>query len=132
MEAVGNEFREKKINIKPSDIDRVVKKKKPILRRASKTVLRNLFDDIKVMLSLIKDWSMGDYPYAPWWTIAAIGVALTWLANPADMIPDMIPLIGLVDDLTVLSMVLAMCEQDIKDYVNWVKEVEIEEANREE
>lgn len=108
--------------VTPADTQKALKSKKKISKRASKGLLKNMVEDVKILICLLHDWAKGEYPYAPWWTVSAITTALLWIANPYDALPDVLPLIGLLDDLTVLTMVLAMCEQDIKDYCMWKKE----------
>lgn len=40
-------------------------------------------------------------------TIIILGAALLYLVSPLDGIPDVVPIVGLLDDLGILSMVLA-------------------------
>ena len=45
--------------------------------------------------------------------------ALLYLKSSIDLIPDFIPVIGLVDDKAVIASVMWWLESDLQDYVNW-------------
>ena len=39
--------------------------------------------------------------------------------SPIDLIPDVIPVVGLVDDAAVIAICLLMIEQELHDYSEW-------------
>ena len=78
--------------------------------------------DLKILFSVVQDYVKGDYREIPWLTIAAIVFALLYVLSPIDLIPDFIPVIGLVDDALVIAACLAMVEQDLNKYVEWKKQ----------
>jgi uncharacterized membrane protein YkvA (DUF1232 family) len=71
------------------------------------------------MFLMIKDYRKGIYTKIPWFSIAAITTALLYVFMPFDLIPDFIPGLGLVDDLTVLSFVSGWVETDLNNYLDW-------------
>ncbi len=73
----------------------------------------------KIMLSMLKDIKSGEYDETPWFTIATIVLALLYLVNPLDMIPDFIPGIGYIDDVAVFSVSIAWIETDLHKYLDW-------------
>lgn len=73
----------------------------------------------KIMLSMMKDIKNGDYEETPWFTIATVSVALLYLINPADIIPDFIPGLGYIDDVAVFSVSIAWIESDLHKYLDW-------------
>jgi uncharacterized membrane protein YkvA (DUF1232 family) len=46
------------------------------------------------------------HPDAPVWLKPATAMLLLYLVSPLDLIPDALPIIGLVDDLVLLPMVV--------------------------
>ena len=76
-------------------------------------------EDILFLCSMIKDYSSGIYKSAPISTIISILAAIIYLVSPADLIPDYIPVIGLVDDMTVLKMVIDATSKDVTRYKEW-------------
>ena len=83
--------------------------------------LGKFISDLKILFSVVQDYVKGDYREIPWLTIAAIVFALLYVLSPIDLIPDFIPVIGLVDDALVIAACLAMVEQDLNKYVEWKK-----------
>ena len=43
-------------------------------------------------------------------------VALTYVISPIDIIPDFLPLIGVVDDLGLVALVLSMLSGEVRAY----------------
>jgi uncharacterized membrane protein YkvA (DUF1232 family) len=70
----------------------------------------------KLLFALLKDWWDGKYPEIPWASIALITFAIIYFLNPVDLIPDVIPVIGYIDDATVLALVWQAIEHDLKIY----------------
>ncbi|NJL72636.1 MAG: DUF1232 domain-containing protein [Candidatus Competibacteraceae bacterium] len=68
---------------------------------------------------MVKDYWNKEYREVPWFTIAAIVAALIYVLSPIDLIPDVIPVIGLVDDAMVIAVCLRLCEQDLHKWQQW-------------
>jgi len=52
-------------------------------------------------------------------TIAAIIGSLLYIFSPIDLIPDLIPVAGLLDDAAVLGLCLNGISADLKNYSAW-------------
>jgi uncharacterized membrane protein YkvA (DUF1232 family) len=89
-----------------------MEKKLAKLKGAVPTLARN----IKLSFSMVKDYWKGDYREIPFWSVASVAAALGYFIAPADMVPDFIPIVGYLDDATVLAAVMAGLRQDIKAY----------------
>ena len=81
--------------------------------------LGRFVEDFKLLVSFLKDYWSGKYRQVPFWTIAAIVVALLYVLNPMDLIPDFIPGVGMLDDAMVIAACLAMIEKDLQEYKDW-------------
>jgi len=81
--------------------------------------LGRFIKDAMIMISLVKDYFNGSYREIPWWTIAAVVTALLYALNPVDLIPDFIPVVGLLDDAAVVGVCLLAIEQDLEKYKEW-------------
>jgi len=81
--------------------------------------LYNLKDQIRLLISLVKDWIHGDYRQIPKSSIISIVAGLLYLIAPADLFPDMIPLTGLVDDAAVMTYILSTLSNDLEQYRIW-------------
>jgi uncharacterized membrane protein YkvA (DUF1232 family) len=51
--------------------------------------------------------------------IASIVFTLIYVLNPFDLVPDMLPLIGQLDDVAVMGACLMLVEQDLHKYKDW-------------
>ena len=51
--------------------------------------------------------------------IAGIVFAFIYLLSPLDVIPDVIPVLGFTDDVSVFGLVLAGFAKEIQDYKEW-------------
>ncbi len=51
-------------------------------------------------------WFALQHPQAPWWLKwAAVGLAL-YVISPVDLLPDVLPLIGWVDDIVLVPLLM--------------------------
>ena len=61
----------------------------------------------------------GKYKQLPWRTALSITAFTLYLVSPLDVIPDFIPMLGLLDDLFLLGWMLKLIEKDIEIFRNW-------------
>jgi uncharacterized membrane protein YkvA (DUF1232 family) len=106
--------------VTPKDIEIVAEKSEEIDKRFnSKGPLKRFIEDGKVLSALIKDWRAGKYRQALYGTIAAAAFALLYVLNPFDIVPDVLPFIGALDDAAVLGACLMLVERDLRQYRGW-------------
>lgn len=108
------------------DIDKVVVKSEDIEEKfRARGPLKRFIEDYRVLKELIKDYRGGRYRQALYGTIAAAAFALLYVFNPFDIIPDVLPFVGVVDDASVITACLMLLERDLKKYRNWkVRQIE--------
>ena len=103
-----------------TDIEEIGQKTDDIRLRLTKSgPLGRLIEDLKLLLSLVKDYRSKKYRNVPYWTIAAAVFALLYVINPADMIPDALPFVGQVDDAAVVTLCLYLIRQELHRYREW-------------
>jgi uncharacterized membrane protein YkvA (DUF1232 family) len=121
LEKSGEEYvKEGAEKVTPQDIESVVDKSEEIKRKFSaRGPLKRFVEDGKVLTALIKDWRAGSYRQALYGTIAAVAFALLYVFNPFDLVPDVLPLLGAVDDATVIGACLMLIERDLNKYRSW-------------
>ena len=81
--------------------------------------IAEVFNDLKLLLSLVKDYISGDYRDIPYGSIIAAVAGILYFLSPIDFIPDFIPVIGLVDDVFVIGLVLKQIHSDLLKYEAW-------------
>lgn len=79
----------------------------------------DLFTKIILLIGIMNDYIGGDYREVPWGSMVMIVVAVIYFVSPIDLIPDFIPGVGYVDDLTVVAFVLRQISSDVEKYKQW-------------
>ena len=74
---------------------------------------------IPAFLSLLKCYITKQYDKVPTGTIIAVVSALLYFLVPSDLLPDFIPLVGYVDDASVISVCMSLVGRDIKKFIKW-------------
>lgn len=103
----------------PGDLRKVTGQQRSIFEKLNSGVFSTIVEDVQALFLMVKDYANGTYREVPWSTIVAAGAGLLYLVCPIDLIPDFIPVIGLVDDLAVLTFVLKSVHTDLQDYLQW-------------
>lgn len=81
--------------------------------------LKAVFEQAKIMLAMVKDYWNGSYREVPYWAISAVALALLYVLNPVDVIPDMLLGIGYLDDATVVAFCLKLVQKELEKYQEW-------------
>jgi uncharacterized membrane protein YkvA (DUF1232 family) len=81
--------------------------------------LKRFIEDGRVLTALVRDWRAGNYRQALYGTIAAVVFGLIYVFNPFDLVPDILPFVGALDDATVIGALLMLVERDLKKYRSW-------------
>jgi uncharacterized membrane protein YkvA (DUF1232 family) len=106
--------------VTPTDIQTVAERSEEINKKfSSRGPLRRFIEDGKVLTALVRDWRAGKYRQALYGTIAAVVFGLIYVFNPLDLVPDVLPILGAVDDATVIGTLLLLVERDLKKYRSW-------------
>ena len=119
-EAVERALREGLRKIKRSDLGRVVQRSRTF-KRLIRGPLADIASDVTVLFDMVKDYADGSYREVPQKSIFAAAAALLYILNPLDLIPDLVPALGLVDDAAVLTMVVKAIQSDVHAYRSWAK-----------
>jgi uncharacterized membrane protein YkvA (DUF1232 family) len=102
------------------DVELVVSKSEEIQKKFSaKGPLARFIVDGKLLISLVKDYWARSYRQIPYGILSSAVFTLVYVFNPFDIVPDMLPVIGQVDDVAVLSACLLLIEQDLNKYRDW-------------
>jgi uncharacterized membrane protein YkvA (DUF1232 family) len=72
-----------------------------------------------LMGRLVTAYARGRYTAISFRALLAIVAALLYFVNPFDLVPDALLGIGFADDLTVLTWVFGLWEQELKAFEHW-------------
>ena len=112
-------------NTSPTEknLEKVIMRSEAIKEKiSSRGPLSRFIEDGKLLISLVKDFRSGLYRQIPYGTIAAVAFVLLYVFNPLDLLPDVLPFIGVLDDATIVGACLVAIEQDLHKYRNWKQE----------
>jgi len=74
---------------------------------------------LQTMLRLVRAHHRGEYDRVPDNALLWIVAALSYLIDPFDLIPDATPVLGFVDDATVVEFVTDKTRQTLDDFMTW-------------
>jgi len=107
-------------SINAEDVKKVMDNAEEIKETVIKSPpLQRFFKDVKLLISMVKDYWSGVYRPIPWWVITVIVFALLYVIKPKVRIPDYIPIIGMFDDALVIAICLILIEKDLLKYKEW-------------
>lgn len=109
-------------------------KLKELLKAVTKKVKENkdlmeIWDDIKLLTELIRDWKRGEYKNLSKNNVILIIIGLIYLVNPFDIIPDFL-FGGFLDDLAVIAFVIKKVSEELEAYKKW-RGIRMEEEKEE-
>ncbi len=91
--------------------------------------LRNLKDDNEGIMDLknkvntinrmIHAYISGDYRKIPWKSLTLLTAGIIYFVMPLDIVPDFIPVIGFLDDLSVLLWIFHSLKKDVAAFEEW-------------
>ncbi len=87
-----------------------------------KKYLKDFWDDLISLIQLIKAYLNKEYTRVPWKTIVFALAAIVYFLNPFDVIPDLIPTVGFLDDATVIAFVLNAIKEDLQNFKQYQRQ----------
>ncbi|HET8940070.1 MAG TPA: YkvA family protein [Polyangiales bacterium] len=81
--------------------------------------LKKVVNQVKLLYELIRSYIDGSYREVPWMSIATAVAAVVYFLAPIDLIPDVIPGIGYIDDIFVIRFALNALGSDLKTFCEW-------------
>lgn len=79
-------------------------------------------EEFPILIEMVKSYLKKEYTHIPITTIVGIIATLIYIISPIDLVPDPIPGIGKVDDLTLAWVCLVLVDKDIQKYKDWKKQ----------
>lgn len=102
-------------------LDSLIKSAKEKSKKKSKQ-LKSVWNEFQTLLRLLKAYWKKEYRETPWRTILYATAALIYFVNPLDLIPDFIPMTGLLDDISIITFVISSIKTDLDKFKEWEEE----------
>lgn len=86
-----------------------------------KSGLQSVVDDLSLLLQYVKGVAKGEYKQYSLRNLALAVAAVVYVVNPLDVIPDIAPIAGFVDDATIVVWAITQLHQELQAFKNWRK-----------
>ena len=88
------------------------------LRKAEQQKQRivDFWENLQILIQMVRAYFNKEYANVPWKTIVFAVAAIIYFLNPFDVIPDMIPSLGFLDDATVIAFVVNSVKEELDKY----------------
>ncbi len=107
MEKKEKLYEQMQNNASEQDVDRI----RENLGSMNRGPIAKIWDKVMALYKFVLDSN------APWaGKVVAIG-ALIYLISPIDAIPDVIPVLGLTDDVSIIGLAVAKLSTDLQKYM---------------
>lgn len=100
-----------------ADYDKIFDNEEKIKSKAEK--FAEYAEYVPLFFLMLKDTFSGKYKEIPKGTLASIAGTLLYVFSPIDLILDVIPVVGLIDDAFILSICVAATASDVAKYKKW-------------
>jgi uncharacterized membrane protein YkvA (DUF1232 family) len=80
---------------------------------------RNDWPYLQTMLRLVRAYQQGEYRQVSKTDLTWVVAGLNYLIDPYDLIPDVTPFLGFVDDAVVLEFVTNKTREALDDFMIW-------------
>jgi uncharacterized membrane protein YkvA (DUF1232 family) len=83
------------------------------------TLAHEAWESLQVLFRLVRTSVSGEYTGLPTPTIVAAVAVLIYFLSPIDLIPDFIPVIGLLDDVALLAWFTTKLKEEMDNFLAW-------------
>ena len=102
-----------------SDFEKVFENEEKIKEKVKKGNFGEYAEYIPLFFEMLKDVFSKKYKEIPVGSIAAIICTLLYILSPLDLILDIIPVIGWLDDIFILGLCISFVKKDVDKYKQW-------------
>lgn len=74
---------------------------------------------LQACFRLIKAYAKGQYRKIPWRSLAMIIASVLYFVWLVDLVPDIIPFLGYLDDAALLGWTIKTFKSDIDEFIEW-------------
>ena len=107
-------------SVSDKDIGKVVARSEELKKRfRAGGPLQRFIVDGQLLIAMVRDYWARRYRKVPVGVIGAAVFTLLYVFNPLDMMPDVLPLVGQIDDAAIVAACLMLIERDLHAYQAW-------------
>jgi uncharacterized membrane protein YkvA (DUF1232 family) len=79
--------------------------------------MQKITNQASLVLEMIDDYMDGKYRAISWTSMIVATGALLYSVSPTDVVPDVLPLLGQMDDAFVVALAMRLIRRDLERYV---------------
>jgi len=79
----------------------------------------SFLDHVRTLMRMLLAYKRGEYKTIPWKSLVLIIATLVYFVSPFDFIPDLLPIVGVSDDIALVLWVVKSLKDDIMDFRTW-------------
>lgn len=98
----------------PKVLDRRDRVKREL--RAIPERMQRIANQAQLVLELIDDYRDGSYRAIRWSSLAIAAATLLYSVSPSDVVPDILPILGQLDDAIVIAIGMRIIRRDLENY----------------
>lgn len=102
--------------------------KKATAKKGVGALAGEVWENLQLLSRMIKAATTGEYKGIPTTTLVSGIAVIIYFLTPIDLIPDIIPVIGLLDDASLLAWFMASTKSELDKFKEW--EAQRKEAER--
>ena len=107
-------------SVSDQDIAKVVTKSEEIKKKFRPGgPLQRFIADGQLLIGMIGDYWARRYRQVPIGVVGAVVFTLLYVFNPLDLMPDVLPIVGQIDDAALVAACLMLVEHDLRAYQAW-------------
>ena len=88
---------------------------------SSKAALENTWHHLTALIRMVRYNMSGQYSNLPWKTLIIALTGIIYFVNPLDAIPDILPVVGLVDDAALIAFIAKSIGSEVAEFLKWEK-----------
>lgn len=81
--------------------------------------LKEVLGKVKMLVRFLKAYATGAYREVPMKSVVIIIGVLVYFVSPLDLIPDVLPIIGITDDVALVVWLFKTLEAELTKFADW-------------
>ncbi len=91
-----------------------------LVRRELRSIperMQKITNQATLVMEMVDDYMDGKYRAISWTSMVVAGGALLYTVSPGDVVPDVVPVLGQLDDAFVVGLAMRLIRRDLERYV---------------
>ena len=103
----------------PESTDTLLNKAEDKASKKEKGPIKEIWDKLKLLIALARDWSKGNYREISKGNMILILAGIIYFVSPLDIVPDFLVGLGFLDDAAILTFVVNRLDKELEKYRGW-------------